>query len=381
MSDGASRGVLGGLLGAQDGGVLADVCPDAAPLVLLRHAAGRELKVLRTAPPGTAARRAVVRVHPPRGHGGRVARVRAALAGGALDPTGLAAVARDAGVAGLPARLSAGSGGALLAFTSRRGRPVVLRIGPAGDGGDPRRSIPTLRRLEAAGVDRVPRPLAEGVVEHLAWTLEERLTGRSPSRVDAALLAEAGAFCAELPRSPEARFGAALEPPLDLAGAGARYLPDLARRCADVLAAVRERLDGLPPVAGHGDLWAGNLLVEQGHLVGVVDWDAFREAAVPGVDLLHLAGTARRRAAHRSLGAEVLTRPWVDPRVAEALTQLWRGLGIEVPPSQRSAVGLAWWACQAGADLARNPGLAGNRGWVQANVVDVLDAWPRLLAG
>ena len=52
------------------------------------------------------------------------------------------------------------------------------------------------------------------------------------------------------------------------------------------LAALRGRLAGhrTPQSVVHGDFWPGNLLVERGRVLGVIDWEAARPAGTPARD-------------------------------------------------------------------------------------------------
>jgi hypothetical protein len=49
------------------------------------------------------------------------------------------------------------------------------------------------------------------------------------------------------------------------------------------------RAQNTPRTAVHGDYWFGNLLVEDGHLVGVVDWEAGELAGEPLRDVARFA--------------------------------------------------------------------------------------------
>ena len=161
---------------------------------------------------------------------------------------------------------------------------------------------------------------------------------------------------------------------------GRRHLPGLVdglTRVEDTLAA---GLPALPGVTGHGDLWAGNLLVEGSTLSGVVDWDACHDGAVPGTDVLHAVATADRMRHHRSLGAELLARPWREVPTADVLARAWSRAGLDLSPARQDLVGLAWWARQVSTAVARAPGLAADRHWVRQNVEAVLEAWPELLS-
>lgn len=62
--------------------------------------------------------------------------------------------------------------------------------------------------------------------------------------------------------------------------------PDVDADLAD-LAGLRGRLAGhrTPPSVVHGDFWPGNLLIERGRVLGVIDWESARLAGTPACDL------------------------------------------------------------------------------------------------
>lgn len=374
-----------------------DVLDGRGVPALLRHAGRREVALARTrGARGPAGARQVVRTAPPLTRPGPAARARRWLAGGAVvrlaGPGAAAATALDtlAAAAGLdpaPGRpagpaagrsrlsgLRVGSGGAVLLLGSAAGRPVVLRVAAQDGPGDPRPTADPLRRLHAAGVRRIPEVLATGTHDGLAWTVETRLPGTTAGRLTPALLTQVADFCATLPPTG----GPPAVPPLT--STGHTHLPGLVdglARVEDVLAA---GLPALPGVTGHGDLWAGNLLVEGAALTGVVDWDACHDGAVPGTDVLHAVATDDRMRHHRSLGAELLARPWQDGPTADLLVAAWARAGLDLSPARQDLVGLAWWARQVTAALTRTPALAADRQWVRQNVEAVLDAWRAVLA-
>jgi hypothetical protein len=124
----------------------------------------------------------------------------------------------------------------------------------------------------------------------------------------------------------------------------------------------------------HGDLWKGNLLVERGILSGVVDWDAWHPAAVPGTDLLHLVAMEEMVGRGRSLGEVWLERPWTRPAFRAATARYWRELGITLDPEILEAVGWGWWANQVAWGLVRLPELADDEQWLDRNVHVVMNA-------
>jgi hypothetical protein len=125
----------------------------------------------------------------------------------------------------------------------------------------------------------------------------------------------------------------------------------------------------------HGDLWAGNLLVERGVLRGVVDWDAWHPAAVPGTDLLHLLAMQEAVRRGRSLGELWRERPWEWAAFRQLTGGYWRALGLAPNRDVREAVAWAWWANQVACSLARLPELAMDEQWLRRNVEVVLTAF------
>jgi hypothetical protein len=339
--------------------------------LLLRWAVERELALahLRVTAPAPFRTARIYRLRPPLPRAGRLARVRASLAGGAAvrmersaSTCRLGEVVSAAGVTADRRRVRVGSGGAVLVPGQRGGRPVILRVLPvpraSGNAAD------ALARL--AGHALVPELLGRGHDAGLDWVLETRLPGRPPHHLSATLVHEAADFCAGLPRG---------EVPLrldhDFAALG-RLLPDLAWPLRRLGARAQEGTVGLQPVAVHGDLWAGNLLARRGHLCGVVYWDAARPAGVPGVDLLHLVATDDRHTHRRSLGAELARRPWWSRPFEQATARYWSAYGLVPTRRQLAAVGAAWWVGQVLGTLERFPELAQDDAWVSQNVVPAL---------
>ena len=189
-------------------------------------------------------------------------------------PRILDAVAQVAGAERLERPVQAGAGGTVLVRARMAsGARGLLRVTRAGTSGDPAAQADTLERLATARVPLAPRPLGRGVVAGASWTAEKLLPGHRPRRVTPDLVHQAALACGRLPIS-DAVPTAPVDDLLGAAAALPSYAADL-RRLAD---RVRSRLDGIPAVQRHGDLWAGNLLVDRGRLTGIVDWDAARTA-------------------------------------------------------------------------------------------------------
>jgi hypothetical protein len=345
-----------------------------------RRAAQREasLGTLRRRLP-SGLRVAAVHRLPPRGLGGSRLRggVRAALRGGALVelqsapdiPRVLDAVLEAARARPSKERFHAGAGGAMVVHgLLSDGSPVVLRVARADAPGDPATAAGTLEALGREGVPLTPRLHARGATAGASWVAERALPGRRPSRATVSLMRQVADVCSSFPRGerpPEATAA-------DLSGVAA-VLPDRAGALRALAAEFSGTLGAMPSVLRHGDLWAGNLLVDRaGSLSGLVDWDAAHPNAVPGADLLQLVATELRRAAHRALGPAFLTRPWHSAEFGGVSAAYWPVVGLAPGVDVLDAVGVAWWATEVRGTLARLPHRAADESWVETNVDRVL---------
>ena len=335
------------------------------------HAAVREAALLGAALPGRGPT-SVYRLPVQLLRIGLRSRARALLAHGAavypVAPPGgrlLDRLAYDAGLAVCGVPRPGGGGVVSVRGRDADGRWRLLRVGPPGGFNDPARAAEGLRRAAVARSPFIPRSLAEGVTHGLSWTVEEMLAGQRPPRLTAVLLADAAAFCANLPPS-----GAPARP-----GAGARALagwfPDRAGGLSRLARVLDDTLGDLPGVVRHGDLWSGNLLARGGRLTGVVDWDAWAEDGVPALDLVHLVATEERLRLRRPIGAVYAKMPWRRPEVRALLGQWWPALDRNL--ARVDALGTAWWSSQLASDIARTPALAHNPRWVSDNIHAVLD--------
>jgi hypothetical protein len=131
-------------------------------------------------------------------------------------------------------------------------------------------------------------------------------------------------------------------------------------------------VEGLPAIVRHGDLWAGNLLVARGTLAGVVDWDAWHPAGIPGADLVQLLGTESRRDARQALGVSVSSRPWRRAELAPAVRVYLDAMGIRADDDVLELAGIAWWAAEVHGTITRLPHRAADEVWLEANVDGVL---------
>jgi hypothetical protein len=303
-------------------------------------------------------------------------RVRDALFGGALVELGrrgtsdrvidwvTAAAAGTAEVGSL--RVGTG-GSALIKLHLHDGTDAFLRLAPTGSRGDPSRTAEGLRRLKGLRLDELPLLLGSGITAGASWTVESIVPGQPAGLLTESLIDQAVSFCVRLGRGPGPPF-AAIEHLVQVAATFPWW--------RDTVAAVMESMSmaarGLPSVPAHGDFWAGNLLIRNGQLTGVVDWDAWHPAGLPGTDLLHLIATDQRMRSHTGMGQAFHELPWRSSRFRTVLGPYWHALGVAPDRAILDAVGIAWWAGQVANTVLRLPHLAKDTRWVRENVDQVL---------
>lgn len=246
---------------------------------------------------------------------------------------------------------------------------ALFRSGIEGTGADPGPAAGALEALGTAGVRLVPRMLGRGTADGTAWTLESLLIGRRPRHVSTPLLQQVAGFCARLPRRDE--VPTTMEKDFAVI---ATYLPQVEGRLAALKNRCVSLVEGLGSVGRHGDLWAGNLLVQGEDLTGVVDWDAWHDRGIPGTDLLNACSYVDSPAGS-SLGDRFVRRPWLQTPFPDVSRPYWSELGVD--PSARAVeegVAVAWWAGQVAANMERMPHLASQERWLRTNVWQVLEA-------
>lgn len=333
---------------------------------------------IRRHPPRGYAVETIHRLKPPPGRAGRVAsRTRDVLMGGlvvrlarregteslfdaVLNASGL----RDAGAFEAGSDKAATVGG-----SSPEGEPVVLRMAPAGTASDPARAADALEYLAGQKVDLVPRVAARGKTRGVSWALETRLGGRRPRRVDDSLLEQVVGFLSVLPQtgSPPRAFRADLATVVD-------RVPGVGDWASGVEERIGSEVADLPGVLRHGDLWAGNVLVRGGSLVGVIDWDGWDPAGVPGTDLVHLFVARARARGGGTVGDAWRLRVWAGPDFVRLTAPYWARLRIEPGPRLLDAVGGAWWVAWLAQAVTRHPRYLDDPRWLHSNVEEVVAA-------
>jgi hypothetical protein len=340
----------------------------------------REFAILKLikAPPENLRVRHVFRLPPPLLCAGPIrGKLRTALRGGVLVEMSsskellrvLDAAVQAAGSMEPVGHLRLGSGGgALIPSRLPDGVPVLIRVGQLRGSGEIERAADALEYLGSSDTKKVPRLLNRGETCGASWSVESQLAGQRPKRLGRDLIGEVARFCWSLPVTdgpPEA-------PGHDF-DVIVRSFPRFAKSLNAMAKMVEAGLTQAPGVMRHGDLWAGNLLIRQGGLTGVVDWDAWHSSGVPGADLLYLTVTEEWLRSRKKLGEIWLRRPWRSQAFTEIAAPYWGRLSIEPAPELLNAVGLSAWASQVASNLARSPQLAFSPRWAHKNVSMVVE--------
>lgn len=351
---------------------------------LLPEAMRREvsLAILR----GTAiARRRPIEVHrlPPPRRGGRMrGAVRGVLLSGAVAIVGMTESRRmidavlEAANGSIDGPLRFSGDGALRVRIATPDGPAELRVVRRGTQRDPETAAAAMTRLAALDVPNVPRLLARGSLYDVAWSTESALPGVIPKALSARLADDVVSFCASLVAP-----GEPITSTVEALGGMGRLAPGRSDEIAALQRWASSIASGLPAVVQHGDLWIGNLLVADDRLTGVVDWDTWHPAGVPGADLLQVVAMQERRHTKEEPGDLLVRRIWETPAYRRLADRYWALLGVRPTPAQRALVAVDWWACQVASTLERpiRGRLADDASWRHRNIGQVLDAAALLL--
>jgi aminoglycoside phosphotransferase (APT) family kinase protein len=228
-------------------------------------------------------------------------------------------------------------------------------------------------RLPGATAELIPWLEARGRTGLADWSLERRMPGGRPPGLSDQFLAECVEFLVRL----HAAEGTA-EPASSLTAIAERaagFCPAAeARAIASLGESLQATLGELPRGFAHGDFFPGNLLVEDGRLSGVVDWDASGPGRLPLLDLLHLRLMGEHRPADLDWGPALIEHlvPWARRGGDELTREYCRRVGMEPPPETLLAIVGAYWLERLAYQLATYADRAGRPRWIERNVALVL---------
>lgn len=352
----------------------------------IRGALARELALARLrARPSDGFHVAAVDRLPPVRRPGPVRRaIRTALLGGLVvelvrdvAPRRVIDAVGEAAGSVRPVRLRpSGDGSALARLRLADGPEVELRVARAGHPKDPERGRAALEALEAAGIEMVPRLVDAGQTAGATWTTESILPGGHAARLTPGLLEDLTELSARLPASSSGPT--AID---DQLAAVSAVFPWHGPALRAVATAAGGWAVGRPGVLLHGDLWLNNLLVRDGRLSGLFDWDTWHPSGVAGTDLLNLLADEERRQSRRDVGPLLIADFWRSPKVIEGLAPYMRTRGLPFPDAAGlAAIAVGWWASRVAAALDRGGRPTTDPVWVRQNVDDVLDWLEDLIA-
>jgi aminoglycoside phosphotransferase (APT) family kinase protein len=260
------------------------------------------------------------------------------------------------------------------------GENAVLRVALGSARHGLEAHVRALERLGGAGVDplvgaRLPSVLASGHEGAAGWALETRLPGAPPGvPIDDTLALECVDFLVALHAT--GGLGGSPWRAASCAAEVARLTGGDTQTALDELSARADRtLETLPRGLGHGDFWAGNLLVAGGRLAGVVDWAGASGGRLPLLDLLQLRVADLRDAHGLDLGPALLRFAALrDPRDDAAIRDYADRLGLELGEPEWHALLVAFWL-DALARALRDPDplvRPADPAWREANVERVI---------
>lgn len=299
---------------------------------------------------------------------------------GRREPTLLEAAVEDAARAvERPLRLEWASARAGPTTAALDGGLLRVAVGP---------SRGQLQRQAAAHANLREAQLPRGVAELIAWveakgrtgladwSLEQRLPGGPPPPAFSdQLLADCVDFLVHLHSA-----GTTADPGRtvrETAETAAGFLPQAeARTIVSLGERLQAALADLPRGFAHGDFFRGNLLVANGALVGVVDWDASGPGRLPLLDLLHLRHMNEHRPADLDWGPTLVEHllPWARAGGDEPARDYCRRIRLEPLPERLEGLVAAYWLDRLAYQLSTYADRAVRPRWLERNVGHVLQA-------
>jgi len=257
-----------------------------------------------------------------------------------------------------------------------RAEDVILRVslGPAARRIEDQRAVlDSLRGANPGALvaERVPWVLASGSAGLAKWSVERRLPGKPAADLDEGIAGDCLDFLGEL-FVTEVDGGSPASPARD-AEICAEHFPEHAETLRDLGRRLEDALASVPRGFAHGDFWAGNLLVEDGRLVGVVDWPSAGPGRFPLVDLLHLRANQVRERTGARLASVVIEHllPQAGAGGHDLDRDYCRRLALDLSPSDLECLVGAYWLEEvrhALVDPDRDPAEPTRPEWRRGNV-------------
>jgi aminoglycoside phosphotransferase (APT) family kinase protein len=257
---------------------------------------------------------------------------------------------------------------------------AVLRVA-LGAGRDPllrqRAALEALRAgtLPAEIEARVPWPLAHGRTGLADWAVERRLSGETvPAAVEGRLLDDCVDFLVALFAAGD---GAAPASPAADAETIARHCsPGAAERVRELGRRLEQELAGVRRGFAHGDFSTTNLIVEQGRLSGVIDWERAGAGRLPLLDLFKLLLEAERLERRTTFGDSLVRflLPWARTGGDDTARAYCNRIGLAADSRLLERLVAAFWLDRFAYELGTVADRSGRADWMRANIYDVADA-------
>jgi len=273
------------------------------------------------------------------------------------------------------------SGKVMMAVRSDDGQDLFMRLA-AGPAQRPlSASIEAVAGVAGAGPpasvgDRLVVPLAHGWVGPLRYSLEPSAPGSHPWRLTAEVWEDALAFLVELWRLDLSASEVPEALPFAVqAGRMLEYLDTAEReQLAAVVEGLERRLGDLPRGQSHGDFWSENLLVRDGRLATVLDWEWSVRGALPLLDLFDMIALSRRRLRDFTPGerlTEVLL-PLARAGGDERTVDYCRRAGVTVDLATIEGLATAYWLDRVSRQLGSLSLVPHRPGWLEGNLHEPL---------
>jgi hypothetical protein len=259
---------------------------------------------------------------------------------GAAESTILEAVARAAGVHAEAEAANAREGFLLVPAGER-----ILRVavGPGRcEAVNQKLALEALAGLDppASIAGKVPWVESSGRTGLADWTVEPRLNGD----IGDALMPSVHAECLDFLAALQTLRGGPAKRAADDAERLAALVPAEASELRALAGRVDLALDGYPHGFAHGDFWAGNVLVEDGAISGVIDWASAGTGRPALLDLVHLLLITGRRPSGHEWGPAIVDGLLPMARDQdERLGAFARRVGVELSRERLVAVVAAYW--------------------------------------
>jgi aminoglycoside phosphotransferase (APT) family kinase protein len=288
---------------------------------------------------------------------------------GTADPTIHEAVARAAGLDGEAEAANAREGFLLVPAGER-----ILRLAVGPGRCEPlnqKRALEALAALDPPGsiASIVPWLDSSGRTGLADWTVERRLRGDIGKTLTPNVHAQCLDFLAALQTLP----CGAPKRAADDAERVAAFVPAEAGELRALAQRVDLALEGHPHGFAHGDFWAGNVLVEDGAISGVIDWASAGAGRPALLDLAHLLLIGDRRPSGHDWGTAIdETLLPMARNEDERLAAFARRVGVELTRERLVAVVAAYWFDRLAYQLESFGDRVDRPLWLRNNLTSVL---------